>query len=157
MAYINPEDRRAYDREYIKRPHAFARRKKYLNKWRKKNPDKVAAMDARALRPRALANARRRLKTRQDAIARLGGRCVGETCRWINRDGTRGCTDERALQFDHVHGGGTRERKEMHYEKMLKKILTDENGEYQLLCANCNWIKLHVNKESNRKIHLEKL
>jgi hypothetical protein len=29
----------------------------------------------------------------------------------------------------------------------LKKVLADTTGSYQLLCANCNWIKKSENNE----------
>jgi len=29
----------------------------------------------------------------------------------------------------------------------LKKVLADKKGSYQLLCANCNWIKRWENEE----------
>ena len=64
-----------------------------------------------------------------------------------------GFLDERALQFDHINGGGSKERKEFKgkkeiYEyyaknpKLAKKTL-------QVLCANCNWIKRFENEEHN--------
>lgn len=70
----------------------------------------------------------------------LGRRCI--LC---------GFSDIRALQLDHINGGGNKERKKfgnthnmaVFYLKnpnMLKKNL-------QILCANCNWIKRHTNKE----------
>lgn len=63
-----------------------------------------------------------------------------------------GFTDIRALQIDHVNGGGSKERKQAKkgiYKHILDKI---KNGskEYQVLCANCNWIKRCENREYNR-------
>jgi hypothetical protein len=62
-------------------------------------------------------------------------------------------TDPRALQIDHVHGGGsgkrTREHRgpnETYYNHILKEIKAGSR-DYQLLCANCNWIKRYENKE----------
>jgi len=58
-----------------------------------------------------------------------------------------------ALQFDHVSGGGTKERKKAKsnralYNAMYQEILEGNvEGHYQLLCANCNWIKRTENKE----------
>lgn len=53
-----------------------------------------------------------------------------------------GYTDKRALQIDHVLGGGTKEREVFKSTtSYLKKVLADETGSYQILCANCNWIK----------------
>jgi hypothetical protein len=73
---------------------------------------------------------------RAKAIAALGGRCV--MCGYAN--------DWRALEFDHINGGGGREYREAGrfsgYYRRLK--LVAEGGrkdEIQLLCANCNRIK----------------
>ncbi len=60
-----------------------------------------------------------------------------------------GFNDTRALQIDHVNGGGKNERKEFKCKMhaYYKKVLDDKNGEYQLLCANCNWIKRFTSNE----------
>lgn len=53
-----------------------------------------------------------------------------------------GFSDKRALQIDHVYGGGNQEHSEIkNVDKFLKKVLEDSEGLYQILCANCNWIK----------------
>lgn len=56
-----------------------------------------------------------------------------------------GFVDARALQIDHVEGGGGKElRKSGNRRFYYRKVwLSLEAGErvYQLLCANCNWIK----------------
>lgn len=82
---------------------------------------------------------RKRLK---DAVFEaLGGCCI--QC---------GFDDERALQIDHINGGGSKERKDPgfsrtnHNRRVLQSFLAGEN-KYQLLCANCNWIKRYENNE----------
>ena len=77
---------------------------------------------------------------RKSVIDALGGRCV--RC---------GFADIRALQIDHINGGGSKERKELGFggnfhKNVLRSFLANEN-KYQLLCANCNWIKRCENKE----------
>jgi len=53
-----------------------------------------------------------------------------------------GYADKRALQIDHIFGGGTKERAVVKSTvTYLKKVLADKTGLYQILCANCNWIK----------------
>jgi hypothetical protein len=59
-----------------------------------------------------------------------------------------GFTDVRALQIDHVNGGGVAERK----KRGPAMILTDlwkpgARKKYQVLCANCNQIKRVEEKE----------
>jgi len=86
-------------------------------------------------------------KRRTAVIIKLGGRCSNPDCKWMNDDGTIGCTDERCLQIDHVDSGGSKERKKIAPHTLLKKVLEDKNGSYQLLCANCNWIKRKTHQE----------
>jgi hypothetical protein len=88
-------------------------------------------------------------RKREEVIQHLGGRCSAPDCLWINGDGSRGCTDSRCLQIDHVLGDGAVRRKESseHGTVFYRKILRSAPGQYQLLCANCNWIKRSVNQE----------
>jgi hypothetical protein len=62
-----------------------------------------------------------------------------------------GFEDRRALQIDHIHGGGRKERKKSGYSNTwLREVITsikNNEGKYQLLCANCNWIKRLENNE----------
>ena len=79
-------------------------------------------------------------KTRKEIIKLLGDKC--KRCNF---------TDFRALQIDHVHGNGNKERKEtkttrVYYPTILKKIKAGSK-DYQVLCANCNWIKKYENNE----------
>ncbi len=62
-----------------------------------------------------------------------------------------GFADHRALQIDHVNGGGCKDRNgvksQQHYRRVLKSVRAGE-GKFQLLCANCNWIKRWERGES---------
>lgn len=71
------------------------------------------------------------------AIKILGGKCV--VC---------GINDHRVLQIDHINGGGVEEVKTIGRYNMVSKILVGETNVYQLLCANCNWIKRWENNET---------
>lgn len=87
-------------------------------------------------------------RTRLAAVEALGSKCV--RC---------GFTDKRALQIDHIHGGGSKERKERGFSvnfhrHVLLSFLKGE-GKYQLLCANCNWIKRFENNEARGRIDSE--
>ena len=68
-------------------------------------------------------------KKRLEVILALGNIC----CRC-------GFSDIRALQIDHINGGGSKERKTKSGKSYLYHVLKDLS-KYQLLCANCNWIK----------------
>lgn len=113
-------------------------------KWRANNPDKVREQKARyyarnrdvlAAR-RAPGNLARSRANRAEALAVFG--CVCGKC---------GFADVRALQIDHVNGGGGIERAAIRSrDTFYKKVIADSDG-YQLLCANCNWIKRAENNE----------
>ncbi len=66
-------------------------------------------------------------------IALLGGKCV--RC---------GFTDERALQIDHINFVGKNRETLM---VRFRNIMSGKTANYQLLCANCNAIKKHENRE----------
>jgi len=100
-------------------------------KWKKENPEKFK----NSLRKHAE-------KMKKAAYEKLGNRCNNPGCGWINYDGSRGCEDPRCLQIDHVNGGGNIERKKgVRTIGTYRHVLMDKKGLYQLLCANCNWIK----------------
>ena len=69
-------------------------------------------------------------KLRNSVIESLGGVC--SRC---------GFSDSRALQIDHINGGGTKELRSKSPSEFLHRVLEIGDVEYQLLCANCNWIK----------------
>ena len=75
---------------------------------------------------------------RAQIIANLGGVCI--LC---------GFSDPRALQIDHIKGGGKKELATFrgNFRNFYRKVLTGEIDHVQLLCANCNWIKRYENKE----------
>ena len=74
----------------------------------------------------------RRKRLRAQVIEILGGCCA--RC---------GFSDARALQVDHVNGDGSVDRKKFRGQDTLYKhiIRRGAQGRYQILCANCNWIK----------------
>ena len=81
-----------------------------------------------------------RLRIKSKLFDILGNKCVH--C---------GFSDVRALQIDHVHGNGTRHIKEVgrNHQYFLYVLNAVKNGSknYQLLCANCNWIKRYEMQE----------
>lgn len=75
------------------------------------------------------------------AISALGGTCV--KC---------GMTDIRCLQIDHINGGGVRDARETPAYTRYNRICDnpeEAKKKYQILCANCNWIKREENDEVN--------
>lgn len=89
-----------------------------------------------------IAHIRYSQKLRLKTFEKLGGKCV--VC---------GESDWRCLQIDHVNGGGHTELKEIGRVAIYLKILKNrcKNGEYQLLCANCNWRKRYDRNEQGHK------
>lgn len=77
---------------------------------------------------------------RVKALNLLGGKCV--VC---------GFDDARALQIDHIGGGGLQEMKKLSYYQFYKRLLTLQEAElkkkYQILCANHNMIKKAEKRE----------
>lgn len=86
-----------------------------------------------------LKNKEKTSKIRQQILDKYGNKCV--KC---------GFSDWRALQIDHINGGGSKEVRFLGQNKYFKSVLADTTGKYQLLCANCNWIKRFENKEMIR-------
>lgn len=123
------------NKEYLKKyrekyPERF---KKYHKDYYEKNKDKIKVKIANYQRI-----AKRKLRT--EIIRLLGDKCV--RCSY---------NDIRALQIDHVYGGGRRKyshgrHNRYYYSTILKKI-SHGSKDYQLLCANCNWIKRFENNE----------
>jgi hypothetical protein len=104
-------------------------RKEYMRNWRKANPSYIREKTNSSY-----------AKLRQKVIAGYGGKCV--VC---------GFSDWRALQIDHVHGGGCKELREVWKGSVRGFLywLVKQNfpPEYQCLCANHNQIKRHERGE----------
>lgn len=77
-------------------------------------------------------------RLREASLNILGNKCV--KC---------GFSDARALQVDHINGGGSLDREIKggnYFKRVINSVIAKEN-KYQLLCANCNWIKRFENNE----------
>jgi hypothetical protein len=123
-----------------------------MQRWYEKQGFKNAAEYQRALRfkrrgeprtPKYQVPAERqremRQKLRRDVLFLLGDKCI--RC---------GFSDPRALQIDHINGGGRQDRKKDGMNLgYYKRIIVGKGVGYQLLCANCNWIKRYENNEHN--------
>lgn len=125
-------------------------RAEYYREWKRKNREHVNAY-SREYRKKLLeadpegyrkfmceAQKRYRRKLRKQVLEKLGNKCA-----WCEID------DVRVLQIDHIHGGGRQEWLKLKYLKLLRKIRDDPDAykNYQILCANCNWIKRIEQKE----------
>lgn len=57
-----------------------------------------------------------------------------------------GYGDKRALEFDHVEGGGNQHRKQLKSTIARYKHIRENLEMYRVLCRNCNWI-VHLERQ----------
>ena len=163
LPFKNSDDRNRNKREYYKKnkKRINAQRKEYNKVWREKNPNKVKEY-SRQYREKNRDKIRnyywknreriqkkykekfkqqkiRRAAIRQEIIILLGNKCANP----YNLPHPDWCNDPKCLQIDHVHGGGYKEIKKhlSNYQKIILEKIKSGSKDYQLLCANCNWIK----------------
>lgn len=113
-----------------------------------KSPQRRAAMAEYGKKPSVkeavrIRGAKYNASIRAKVIALLGGKC--SRCPF---------SDSRALQVDHINGGGAKERRTpgtRGSNGVTLKILSGHTDGYQLLCANCNWVKRIENREHGRR------
>lgn len=132
--------------------------KEYQRKWQEKNAEAIKEYSkeyywkhreqqiAAVERSSKTERGRKRKRDNQNRYNRelraalldmIGTRCV--RC---------GFDDPRALQIDHVNGGGRRHRSQFKSTKKYYKAIMESGGTgYQTLCANCNQIKKFENHE----------
>lgn len=152
---MTKEEKKEYHKRYYQnnsekqkadRKEWYQKNKEYALDWvrtyRKDNPEKVKA----SLKKYKDANSdtlRRKGREYSSRIRSTIFDILGNSC-------TRcGFSDVRALQIDHINGGGNIELRSIaghKYKFILEKILNGST-EYQTLCANCNWIKRIENNE----------
>lgn len=126
--------------------------KKYRREWYLVNKAKVQLQSKEYYREnKEKINVRNRqysqrttLQLRLDVQQKLGGKCV--RC---------GINDWRVLQVDHVKSNGREELRTLGntrgiYKRVLTLPIEQLNSEYQLLCANCNWVKMYEQNEFHR-------
>lgn len=85
-------------------------------------------------------------RLKEKAFKVLGGKCSNPNCLVPG-----GCIDVRCLQIDHIRGDGVEDRAKGNkgltlFLKIIKNPIKVKE-EYQILCANCNWIKRVENLE----------
>ena len=95
--------------------------------WQKDTPNRYQKLDAQ-----------QRLRRRM--LDALGGKCL--RC---------GFDDWRALQIDHVNGDGRSDRDRVGNRNRYFKAVVSSPDRYQLLCANCNWIKRYEQQEHGQQ------
>ena len=88
-----------------------------------------------------------RVSLKKRIIDFYGGKCMNH----MENYGTE-CVDPRVLQIDHVdrtNGSGRKQLGKINSYGLYRLIVFGKENpkKYQLLCANCNWIKRYENKE----------
>lgn len=106
----------------------------YMRLYNKRKKEEQPEKHRREREARNLKGKVKRAELRRSILEILGPRCA--TCGY--------CHDVRALQIDHIGGGGEKHRKakghETYYRDILSEIVAGSRA-YQILCANCNSIK----------------
>jgi hypothetical protein len=115
---------------------------RYQREWRAKNPELSRSIDQKARKRWRERNQEYEKEVQRnyartlhrEVLQLLGGKCA--RC---------GFSDPRALQIDHVNGDGctdgrTRQNKEF-LRRWIRRHPEEARRFYQVLCANCNWIK----------------
>lgn len=136
MPYKDPERQKTNHKNYVQ-THREQINTNQRN-WRKLNPDKYRKTQRTSIR-------KCREKLKREIFELLGGKCVNP---FGQHD--KSYTDFRALQIDHINGGGCKGRHGKSPISIYRDILIQlKSGskDYQLLCANCNWIKRYENHE----------
>lgn len=135
-------NKKEYMRKYRQRPKVKAHKIEYERKYRQDHKEYYREYYKKWIEnhkeQQKKYNRERKQNLRQKVFEKLGNKCV--RC---------GFSDSRALQIDHVYGHGIKELKELGSGslKFYNKVLADTKGNYQILCANCNWIKRCENGE----------
>ena len=119
-------------------PHEKRRsRAEYARLWRSNNPERE-----RARRERLRETRRSQGQECRERMLKTIHGFFGNVCQYC------GFSDQRALQLDHISGNGSSDRMTI-YQKyhLIQERPVDARTKFQLLCANCNWIKRVVNHE----------
>ena len=124
-------DRVAYMRAY---------RQVNAEKWKEYNRESYKRRSEQRKTDLRTAATRSHHKQRKEAMDRLGGKCV--RC---------GFKDARALQFNHINGGGMAERKARSNYTIIHEVADGFRNDIELLCANCNQIHAVENGLAGRK------
>lgn len=124
---------RAYFRKYNQKYRSRPEIKEKARLWRKKHYEE----NRLEIRKRS----HNRIKELRDRLFDVLGSHVCVRC---------GFSDKRALQFDHINGGGRKEIQNLDRKTFYMKYISSPElarKTLQVLCSNCNWIKVIENKE----------
>jgi len=132
MPLKDPEKRKEYNKVYEGKNKEKV--KIWKKTWAKNNKEKVLSISRSWW-----------YRLKKEIFELLGNKCSNPNCPIPPEK-----FDIRALQIDHVHGGGMRHINTIsrnHYYNSILREIKSGSKEYQLLCAYCNWMKRYENKE----------
>ncbi len=132
------EERRKQQREHKKfkrqnDPEWYEKQLERTKKWSQENKEHLQEYYAKYRQSETL-------KYKTAVYDLLGRKCV--KCGYKK--------DIRALQIDHINGGGRAHHRRHSNYTFYKDVLKDNGEGYQVLCANCNVIKKFDNNETPR-------
>ena len=123
-----------YQQKKAADPNFLDKQREKTRQWRAKNREASIDISRRA-------DLKRYHGTKDEAFELLGNKCI--KCCW---------TDRRALQIDHIEAIGDAKRRELNQRgRVLYREVKANPSKFQLLCANCNWIKRAENNELKSK------
>lgn len=130
----------AYNKIYNKQPENLHYGRKVSANFRKNHPDRIKKlMDERG----HLYKYNYSVKRKIDVLKAYSKDPFKPACVKCGFD------DYRALQIDHINGNGAKHRRELGTNYLYTWLRKNGYPEgFQVLCANCNWIKRDENHES---------
>lgn len=150
MRYRDPEKKREEDRKW--RENNREKLREGYRRYRENNKEKIQAQQKeyreRTREARKKSNTLYHRKRRQEIRNKIFDMLGGPVCKQCGYS-----EDSRALQIDHINGGGHRHRKSTSPSLYYAAILASGGEGFQVLCANCNQIKRYANSEVTDKKH----
>lgn len=145
-------DKKAYMLTYRQRPEVKIHHREYQMKYRRRLGIKPRVIKSpieilEAMKKYKEKNKEAINKYQKIRMNRVRLQCLIYYSNGIPKCSRCGFSDIRALQIDHINGGGNKHVKELN--GMLVFWLQKNNFPegFQILCANCNWIKRYENNE----------
>lgn len=140
------EKGKEYMKEYMKVYSKSSKYKESRKMWYENHPEKVIEYSRNNYkRNKEKINRKKKeltLTLKKELMKLLGG-IICVKC---------GYSDIRALQFDHIHGDGAKDKLRSHMLEFCKYYLKNPKitkKKLQVLCANCNWVKRWEELENN--------
>jgi len=132
---LNPWCRGCRKKHYADNRHRFL---EYARKYRNSHPKKSGEYYKENREKIVENNRRRKYKLKLKAFNKVSSTIKCKLCSF---------EDDRALCVDHINNNGADDRRiglsgEHIYRKIIEMTKEEVRQEYQLLCRNCNWIKL---------------